>query len=88
MSAHPSRRVLIVEDDDDVRDAIAELLADHAYSPVAAANGQDALDRLQKPDERPCVILLDLMMPVMDGWTFRAAQRANTHDDHDLFGHA
>src|SRR5688572_24312747 len=77
MSAHLSRRVLIVEDDGDIRDAIAELLADNDYSPVAAANGQDALAQLQKADEKPCVILLDLMMPVMDGWAFRAAQRAN-----------
>jgi len=68
--------VLIVEDDDDVRDALSELLALEGYAAVGAQNGREALERL-KEGPRPCVILLDLMMPVMDGWQFRAAQVAD-----------
>jgi CheY-like chemotaxis protein len=68
------RRVLIVEDDRDVRDSILEVLEDNAYEPLVACNGQEALDKLRDPARRPCVILLDVMMPVMDGWSFRALQ--------------
>ena len=70
------RSVLIVDDDADVRDAIVEVLEDAEYSPFAVANGQEALDYLRS-GHKPCVILLDLMMPVMDGWQFRAAQLAD-----------
>lgn len=68
------RRVLIVEDDRDVRDSILEVLEDNEYEPVIASNGKEALEQLRDPSRRPCVILLDVMMPVMDGWGFRAAQ--------------
>jgi CheY-like chemotaxis protein len=68
------RRVLVVEDDRDIRDSILEVLADNEYEPLTASNGKEALERLRDPDQRPCVILLDVMMPVMDGWGFRAAQ--------------
>lgn len=69
------RHVLVVEDDPDVRDAILEMLEDHDYASVPAANGKEALDRLRAGEqEQPCLILLDLMMPVMDGWQFRAEQ--------------
>jgi CheY-like chemotaxis protein len=72
----PNRYVLVVEDDEDIRDALVDMLAHHAYKPSAAKNGQDALDQLRASEKKPSVILLDLMMPVMDGWQFRAAQRA------------
>ena len=65
--------ILVVDDDTDVRGAISELLESDGYRVVAAANGRDALAELRK-GVQPCVILLDLMMPVMDGWDFRAAQ--------------
>jgi CheY-like chemotaxis protein len=68
-----SREVLLVEDDDDIRTDLAELLRLKGYSVQTAANGAEALDRLRDP-ELPCLILLDLMMPVMDGWQFREAQ--------------
>ena len=68
------RRVLVVEDDRDIRDSILEVLEDNAYEPLTASNGKEALERLRDPGRRPCVILLDIMMPVMDGWSFRAAQ--------------
>jgi CheY-like chemotaxis protein len=69
------RRVLIVEDDRDVRDSLLEVLEDNEYRPVAAANGQEALEQLRQMSCPPCLILLDVMMPVMDGWQFRAEQR-------------
>jgi len=72
-----SQYVMIVDDDRDVRESLAEVLEDHGYRSVAAANGQEALDRLRSVPNRPCLILLDLMMPVMDGRQFRAQQRVD-----------
>jgi CheY-like chemotaxis protein len=74
MSGHPARRrVLVVEDDAAIRNELADVLRDHGYDVLAAANGADALGRI--PHEgRVCLIVLDLMMPVMDGWGFRAEQ--------------
>jgi CheY-like chemotaxis protein len=71
------RTVMVVEDDPDVRDAIAEVLADCQYNALHAANGAEALQRLRAAAVRPCVILLDMMMPTMDGWQFRAEQRSD-----------
>ena len=65
-------RVLVVEDDDDCREAVSFVLENAGHEVVAAENGKVALNRLR--DSEPCVIVLDLMMPVMDGWRFRAAQ--------------
>lgn len=70
--------VLVVEDDPDIRATLCEALEDHGYSPVGAGNGVEALDYLRSEGERPCLILLDLMMPVMDGQAFRTEQRADT----------
>lgn len=72
--------VLVVEDDRDVRDAILEVLEDNEYRAVPASNGQEGLQALRQAGCKPCLILLDLMMPVLDGWGFRAAQK----DDQDL----
>ena len=69
---HP-HRVLVVEDDDDLRDAMLHLLRTAGYVPIGAANGSEALERL-RGGAPPCLILLDLMMPVVDGWEFRRRQ--------------
>src|SRR5688572_27353229 len=62
--------ILLVEDDNDVREAIAEGLEDAGYQVFAAENGQEALDYLGSAPQLPSLILLDLMMPTMDGWQF------------------
>ncbi len=69
------RGVLVVEDDVDVLRAIVQVLEDEGLPVRTAENGLAALAQLRDPDApQPCVILLDLMMPVMDGWSFRATQ--------------
>src|SRR5437762_11749160 len=65
--------VLAVEDDFDLRDALVPILEYEGHRVVSAANGQEALERLQTMPP-PSLILLDLMMPVMDGEEFRARQ--------------
>jgi CheY-like chemotaxis protein len=73
--ADPCKTVMVVEDDRDVREALVEALADHEYDVLEASNGEEALSRLRAAARKPCVILLDIMMPVMDGWQFREAQQ-------------
>ena len=72
------RTILIVEDDSDVREAIAEILEDGEYRTLRAANGQVALQTLHDAKCMPCLILLDVMMPVMDGHEFRARQQQDS----------
>lgn len=68
-------QILVVDDDPMIRDVIAELLEEEGYVVVRAANGMEALNILQQHAVLPCIILLDLMMPRMNGWEFCAAQR-------------
>src|SRR5688500_17713436 len=68
-------RVLVVEDDEGIREALCDLLATEGFDVTSAVHGADALEKLRGNGEKPNVILLDLMMPVMDGWAFRAEQR-------------
>ncbi|MFB1483119.1 response regulator [Corallococcus sp. RDP092CA] len=71
MSSTPSRStILIVDDEPDLREVVAELLEMEDYTVLQAANGQAALDVLAAHDDPPCLVLLDLMMPVMDGHEF------------------
>ncbi len=65
--------ILIVEDDDDIREALTQILELEGYVVRQAANGREALD-ITSQQATPSLILLDLMMPVMDGWQFRAEQ--------------
>jgi CheY-like chemotaxis protein len=67
--------VMLVEDDDDMRDALATLLEEHHYGVLQAANGAEALRLLEGTKGECHVILLDLMMPVMNGWDFRRQQK-------------
>ncbi len=59
--------LLVVDDDPDIRDAVGEILEAEGFRVFRAANGQECLDTLAKLLPSPCIILLDLMMPVMDG---------------------
>jgi CheY-like chemotaxis protein len=65
--------VLVVDDDYAVLDSMKDVLEDEGYEVFLAANGLEALKELRR-GIRPCVILLDLMMPVMNGWEFRQEQ--------------
>ena len=67
------RRVLVVEDDPDVREALADALADHGFEVACATDGREALRILR--ERAADVIVLDLMMPGMNGWQFRAEQK-------------
>jgi CheY-like chemotaxis protein len=63
-------RVLVVDDDPDIRDALSEVLRAEGYHATAASNGSEALDALSGAGPHPAAIVLDLMMPVMTGWEF------------------
>ena len=67
-------RLLVVEDDQGIREPLAALLIEEGYEIALAENGQDALGKL-RAGRNPDLIVLDLRMPVMDGWEFRAIQK-------------
>jgi CheY-like chemotaxis protein len=68
--------VLIVDDHADTVETIAELVGDEGHEPQRASNGRDALTWLEGRLDLPCLILLDLRMPIMDGWDFLRAMRS------------
>jgi two-component system, chemotaxis family, chemotaxis protein CheY len=61
-------QILVVEDDDSIRGLVSEVLRDDGYEVSEASNGLEALQCLG--ERRPDLIVVDLMMPIMDGWTF------------------
>ncbi len=65
--------IFVVDDDTDLRETLGELLFEEGYDARLCENGRVALDKLRR-GERPRLILLDLMMPEMNGWQFREAQ--------------
>jgi CheY-like chemotaxis protein len=65
--------VLVVDDDPDILEALSEILEAEGFEIRRARNGKEALERLEP--EPPHLILLDLMMPVMDGWEFAQRMR-------------
>jgi CheY-like chemotaxis protein len=67
-----TRQILVIDDDESIRETIGSILTDEGYE-VIDGDGIEALDKLRR-GLRPAFILLDLMMPEMDGWEFRAQQ--------------
>jgi len=67
---HTRPLVLVIDDDDAIREGIVDLLEEEGFAAVGASNGMDALNFLAESARVPSLILLDLMMPVLDGWTF------------------
>ena len=72
------KRVLVVDDDPDIREVLFSALEDEGFEVVPAANGAEALAVIRT--FQPDVILLDLMMPVMDGWQFASELRAREQE--------
>jgi DNA-binding response OmpR family regulator len=72
---NPRKTVLLVEDDDDERDALAALLEQEDYRVLQAPNGAEALKLLEAQPGQCQIILLDLMMPIMNGLDFRRLQK-------------
>ncbi len=69
-----SHEILIVEDDSALREALAQVLSDEGYKLLSARDGLEAVNCLKRGN-RPDVILLDLSMPVVNGWEFRMFQK-------------
>lgn len=71
-----SRTVMVVDDEREIRESLADILREEGYAVLEARNGREALDVLhrERTTNLPFVIVLDLMMPVMDGQQFRAEQ--------------
>ena len=67
--------ILVVDDDDDIREVLGEVLRDAGHQVKTASNGAEALDILKDGGAHPCLVLLDLMMPVMDGYRFLEHKR-------------
>lgn len=72
-----SKKILVVEDDISIRELLVELLQGEGYDVISAFNGIEGLKRLEDEKVLPHLILIDLMMPGMDGYTFREEQLKN-----------
>lgn len=80
MNALPREgHILVVDDDLGIRDFLSQLLEEEGYNVRTASNGQEAMTHLRQSVPPPCLVFLDLTMPVMDGWEFRAAQMKDEH---------
>ena len=75
----PLQTLLVVDDDLDIRDALQDALELEGYAVLLAADGLEALTQLRQGEELPNLILLDLMMPRMDGFAFREALRHDSN---------
>lgn len=68
------KEILIVDDDFSIREMLSQMLEDEGYQVSTAENGRVALDSLRNGSKLPCLIILDLKMPIMDGAEFRTRQ--------------
>lgn len=69
----PDQPILLIDDEESIRQILALALQFEGYDVLTASNGQDALDLLSQINPPPFMILLDLMMPILDGWGFMTA---------------
>jgi CheY-like chemotaxis protein len=70
----PCKHILVIEDDTDLRETLKDLLEMEGFNVVTASNGWEGLRQIEQ-NGQPCLILLDLMMPMMNGWEFLEALR-------------
>jgi CheY-like chemotaxis protein len=70
MSEQHCKSILIVEDDQSIRETMIEMLESEGYNTYSAINGKDALNLLRDEIPKPCLVLLDMMMPIMNGRQF------------------
>jgi len=78
ISAGRQPRILVIEDDHDIRESVVEVLEEEGYGVDSAGDGREALRVLSEAREKPDLILLDLMMPNMNGFEFREQQLKNS----------
>ena len=69
--------ILVIEDDSAIREMLIQTLEEEGFATVSAADGLEALSYLEASSGLPCMILLDLMMPRMNGWQFRQIQQSH-----------
>jgi CheY-like chemotaxis protein len=69
-----NKTILLIEDDRDICEIVAQVLEEEGYAIVTVPNGAEGLRRLRSTEARPFLIVLDLMLPVMDAWQFRSEQ--------------
>lgn len=77
--SHECKNILVVDDDPAVRQTMKDVLEIHGYHVITASDGADAINKLSEMETLPCLILLDLMMPGMNGWGFLDFQRSNAN---------
>jgi len=77
IGAHRPELILIVDDDEDVREAVSTALEGAGYRTAEAEDGREALAFMRNAEDKPALLLLDLMMPSMDGWQLRAKLRSD-----------
>lgn len=68
------KSILVIEDDKEIRQTLVDVLEDEGYEVYSAENGEEGLKLLNEVSELPCLIIVDLMMPVLDGVGFRKEQ--------------
>lgn len=71
------KTILLIDDDPSILQTMKDVLEIYGYSVITANNGREGIATLVTMEEPPCVIMLDLMMPVMNGWGFLDFQRGN-----------
>jgi CheY-like chemotaxis protein len=69
-----NKNILLIEDDIDINEAVTYILQEEGYIVISTFNGQEALEYLRDSNQKPALIILDIMMPIMNGYEFREAQ--------------